>query len=69
MNTYQFTYNNKTKTVVAPSYANAIEKASLILEDLNENLDLLKFDDWEDIKEECSQYKIKVSDLEEIYEC
>ena len=68
MNTYTFTYNNKTKTFMAPSYAIAIEKASLILEDLNDNLDLLRFDNWEDIQDECSQYKIKVSDLEEIYD-
>ncbi len=72
MNTYQFSYETvdaeKTKTIVADSYKHAIEKACIYLEDLNDNLDLLGLDDWEDVQEECDINEIYLSDLNEIEE-
>lgn len=67
---YTFSYKIKEKTRVkeisASSYHNAIDKACLILEDLNDDLDLIGLDNWEDIQNECSNYNIFVSNLKEL---
>lgn len=73
MNTYQFSYQLKGKTehsrqVVASSYKEAIEKASLILEDVNDEVDLIGLDSWEDVQDECLSYDLVVSDLNEDYD-
>lgn len=72
MNTYQFSYfKGKTehqKQVVASSYKEAIEKASLILEDVNDKVDLIGLDTWEDVQDECESYGLIVTDLNEDYD-
>ena len=66
---YTFSFKNKgkshTKRVLAPSYKDAIEKACLILEDINDEIDLLGLDDWESVQSECMNYDIYVSNLTE----
>lgn len=70
---YSFSYCLKGKTerkreVVASSYQEAIEKASLILEDVNDKVDLIGLNSWEDVQDECENYNLKVSDLIEDYD-
>lgn len=73
MSVYQFSYQIKGKTehkrqVVASSYKEAVEKASLILEDVNDEVDLIGLDSWEDVQDECESYNLIVSDLNEDYD-
>jgi hypothetical protein len=70
MNTYIFAYciegNNYLKTIVANSYANAIEKVCGKLEAFNDDLDLYGLTDWDDVVAECENYAIYLTDLKEI---
>ena len=53
------------RKVSASSYKNAIEKACIALEDLNDEVDLLGLTEWEDVQDECAKYGLYVSDLTE----
>ena len=68
-NTYEFSFKvdskERHKSIVASGYIEAIEKASLILEQYNDDLDLIGFDNWEDVQDECLDHEISVSDLVE----
>lgn len=75
MNTiYSFSFSTDkseqehSRTISATSYKNAIEKACIILEDVNIDLDLLELESWEEVQDECDKYGIYVSDLIEDYE-
>lgn len=72
INTYNFdyTYNGKThtKTIVAVSYKRAIEKGEMFLEELNDDLDLLGLESWEDVQDACDNVNIIVDDLIEVIE-
>lgn len=71
-NTYTFNYTfknkSKTKVIIANSYAKAIESAELFLEGLDDDLDLLGYEYWEDVQDECEKYDIIVGDLTEDFE-
>jgi hypothetical protein len=72
MNTYIFAYTNnevnQIQKITATGYQNAVDKACTKLEQLNDDLDLIGIDDWEEVIEECNNYAIYVSDLLEIDE-
>ena len=72
MYTFSFSREEETKEHVrkisASSYANAIEKACILLEELNDDLDLLGLEDWEEVQDECADYGLYVSDLNEEYD-
>ena len=71
---YTFSFSNEEETrehirkISASSYANAIEKACIILEEVNDEVDLLGLDTWEDVQDECADYGLYVSDLTEEYD-
>ncbi len=71
-NTYNFdyTYNGRThtKTIVTDSYKRAIEKGEMFLEELNDDLDLLGLESWEDVQDACDNVNIIVDDLIEVIE-
>lgn len=68
---YTFSFSNEEETqehvrkISASSYANAVEKACIILEEVNDEVDLLGLDTWEDVQDECADYGLYVSDLTE----
>ncbi len=72
MNTYRFQYKDskksKEKYITANSYHHAIDKAEIFLEDMYEDLDLIGLDSWDEVMDECDNFGIFVSDLEEIVE-
>ena len=72
MNTYRFQYKDskksKEKHITANSYHHAIDKAEIFLEDMYEDLDLIGLDSWDEVMDECDDFGIFVSDLEEIVE-
>ena len=73
MNTvYTFSFRTGKQThvrnIAASSYCNAIDKACAILEDVNDQVDLIGLNDWEDVQDECSNYNLYVSDLTELEE-
>lgn len=61
--TYTYKGKSKKKIIVAYSLQEAIDKAALYLEGLNEDLDLVGLDTWEDIQDECEDYGISVGEL------
>ena len=66
---YYFSFNTDKseeehlRRISASSYKNAIEKACVVLEELNDEVDLLGLDEWEDVQDECAEYGLYVSDL------
>jgi len=62
---FTYTYKGKTrkKVIVTYSLQEAFDKAALFLEGLNDDLDLVGLENWEDIQDECEEYGISVSDL------
>lgn len=72
INTYKFDYTYKgktrTRTIVTYSLEEAMNIGELYLEGLNEELDLLGADSWEDVRDECKKYDIIVSDIEEEFD-
>lgn len=72
MNIYIFAYTvnevNRVEKVTATGYKNAIDKACSKLEKLNDDLDLIGIEDWDEVIEECNNYAIYVSDLLEFDE-
>lgn len=64
---YTFYYSKSNKEhhvrVPASSYINAIEKSSIILEEINDEVDLLGLRNWEDVQDECEKYGLRVTDL------
>ncbi len=70
--TYTFSFSNEeeitehTRLVSASSYKNAIEKACIMLEEINDEVDLLGLEDWKEVQDECADCGLYVSDLEEI---
>jgi hypothetical protein len=71
-NTYKFDYNYrgqyKTKVIIANSFEKAMDAGELFLEGLNEDLDLLGSETWEEVQDECEKYNIFVDDLIEEFE-
>lgn len=71
---YYFSFSNEGETqehlrkIFASSYINAIEKACIILEEVNEEVDLLGLDNWEDVQDECANHGLYVSDLAEDFD-
>ena len=67
INTYKFDYDyngqTKTKIIVTDSLSRAMEIGELFLEGLNEDLNLLGCESWEDVQDECDKYDIFVDDL------
>lgn len=62
--TYKFSCNGKEHFVVAHDYFNAIDKACKYLESINDEVDLMGLDDWDDVVEECEYCNLKVSNIE-----
>lgn len=62
---FTYTYKGKTKEkkVVTNSLAEAFDKASIFLESLDDRIDLLGLENWEDIQDECDSVGITVGDL------
>lgn len=56
------------RKIAASSYRNAIDKACAILEDVNDEVDLIGLDNWEDVQDECANCNLIVSDLTELEE-
>lgn len=70
---YTFSYKKRgqekhIRKIAASGYINAIEKACIILGDVNDELDLIGLDNWEDVQDECANYNIIISDLTELEE-
>jgi len=69
---YTFSFSNEeeiiehNRRISASSYKNAIDKACVILEDINDELDLLGLENWEEVQDQCADYGIYVSDLIEV---
>lgn len=67
INTYKFDYNYKgqdrTKKIVTYSLEEAMNIGELFLEGLNEDLNLLGAETWEEVQDECEKYNIFVDDL------
>lgn len=70
--TYSFEYSykgrTKTKKIVANSLNSAMENGELFLEDLDDRLELLGSESWEEVQDECNAYNIIVGDLEEEFD-
>lgn len=68
--TFSFMIGKKkhVRNVAASSYGNAIDKACAILEDVNDKVDLIGLDNWEDVQDECANCNLIVSDLTELEE-
>lgn len=68
--TFSFKQGNKKhiRKVAASSYINAIEKSCAILEEINDEVDLIGLEDWKEVRDECANYKLYVSDLIELDE-
>ena len=65
---YTFSYktkksNQKDVKLYASDYDDAIMKGAIILERLNNDLDLIGYDSWDDVVADCYDYNIEVSDL------
>ena len=62
---FTYTYRGKTKKKIIVTYSlqEAFDKAALFLEGLNDDLDLMGLETWEDIQDECKNYGIEVGDL------
>ena len=56
------------RNIAASSYRNAIDKACAILEDVNDQVDLIGLDNWEEVQDECANCNLIVSDLIELDE-
>lgn len=67
MNIYKFDYNykgkDKTKIIATYSLEEAINIGELFLEGLDENIDLLGMESWEEVQDECEKYNIFVDEL------
>ena len=67
INTYKFDYSYKgqdrTKKIVTYSLEEAMNIGELFLEGLNEDLNLLGAETWEEVQDECEKYNIFVDDL------
>lgn len=68
--TFSFKIGKKkhVRNVAASSYRNAIDKACTILEDVNDEVDLIGLNNWEDVQDECANCNLIVSDLTELEE-
>ena len=60
---YEYKGKTKTHTLVTYGFGEALDKACVFLEGLNDNLDLIGLDSWEDIQDECEKYNIILGDL------
>ena len=61
--TYEFSLNSSDYTIVSNSYLNAISKACDKIEHLNDEVDLLGLDNWDDVIDECANHELYVSDI------
>ena len=60
---YTFKGKKRTKTIVTYSLQEAFDRAAMFLEGLDENLDLVGLETWEDIQDACSECGIDVDEL------
>ena len=62
---FDYTYKGKkrTKIIVTYSLQEAFDRAAMFLEGLNEDLDLVGLDTWEDIQDACAECGIDVDEL------
>lgn len=57
-----------TRKISASGYKNAIEKACIILEELDSEVDLIGLTNWEDVQDECAEHGLYIDDLIELDE-
>ena len=62
---FDYTYKGKkrNKIIVTYSLQEAFDRAAMFLEGLNEDLDLVGLETWENIQDTCAKYDIYVGDL------
>ena len=62
---FDYTYKGKkrNKIIVTYSLQEAFDRAAMFLEELNENLDLVGLETWEDIQDACAECGINVDEL------
>ena len=62
---FDYTYKGKkrTKIIVTYSLQEAFDRAAMFLEGLDEDLDLVGLETWEDIQDACAECGIDVDEL------